>query len=291
MNEFIMQFRVNTCYFVNTLRCLLVIFITSMLLTGCTRENKELKMLAVQNGNTIWIMNADGSEPKALTNTGTDGTCNDASWSPDGETIVYKKYINPDYYLCTMDPDGNNKKVLYTTTTDIVDSTFTPDSTRIAFGEGTDCMIYNLNTGNVSVLDTSPVTLGTICFLSFSADGKISILHTSWALYWPGTGWFAGTGTNNWGATYNSDGSYFAYDYGVDTTLRLVSGNSTTLDTAGTSLDTGTTGNGLPAWDPSGEHIYYNKSGIWRVNKDGSGMECIVSDSTFTNPQIQCKSR
>ncbi len=52
----------------------------------------------------LWVMNADGSEPRALTATEYDEGY--PSWSPDGRYIAYDSNADGDYEIYVMDADG-----------------------------------------------------------------------------------------------------------------------------------------------------------------------------------------
>jgi Tol biopolymer transport system component len=73
---------------------------------------------------SIWVMNSDGTGKKQLT-TEEDGYCSDASFSPDGSKIVYKKgFVNsgapflvkePPNEIWVMNSDGSDKHMIHTT--------------------------------------------------------------------------------------------------------------------------------------------------------------------------------
>jgi len=58
----------------------------------------------------IYIMNADGSEQKRLTNN--PGLDFWQSWSPDGRKIVFMSSRDGNYEICIMNPDGTEQKNL-----------------------------------------------------------------------------------------------------------------------------------------------------------------------------------
>jgi len=76
------------------------------------RYFKEYKILYTsqpQNGlPQIWVMNADGTNQKQLTQTG--GYT--ADWSPDGNKIVYTDSRSVNGRLWIMDADGSGKHQL-----------------------------------------------------------------------------------------------------------------------------------------------------------------------------------
>jgi Tol biopolymer transport system component len=81
----------------------------------------------------IYVMNADGTAQKRLTNISTGGSCGPA-WSHDGKKIAFYQFAlthpsrNPEIWV--MDPDGGNLKKL---TEHALSPTWSPDNRQIAF--------------------------------------------------------------------------------------------------------------------------------------------------------------
>jgi Tol biopolymer transport system component len=78
----------------------------------------------------VFVMNADGSNPHALTD---EGANDQPNWSPDGSKIAYEATIDdqpPAIYV--MNADGSGKAAL---TSSHVDSepAWSPEGTKIAF--------------------------------------------------------------------------------------------------------------------------------------------------------------
>jgi TolB protein len=71
---------------------------------------------AADGGSELWIMNSDGSEPRALTDTFIDEYS--PAWSPDGRWIAFAAGVGNDamgtFDLWIMRPDGSRRQVLST---------------------------------------------------------------------------------------------------------------------------------------------------------------------------------
>ncbi len=87
------------------------------------------------NRGQIYVMEADGSNPQALTHT--EGTNHGARWSPDGTHIIFtsERDGNPEIYM--MKPDGTEQTNL-TNNPDGYDSgaVWSPDGRHIAYFTG-----------------------------------------------------------------------------------------------------------------------------------------------------------
>jgi hypothetical protein len=86
--------------------------------------------LAVARGGDIWVVRADGSHPRNLTNTDDHGE-SEPAWSPDGRQIAFE---GRDNHLWAMSADGTGAHpvgVHASATFD--DPAWSPDGSRIAF--------------------------------------------------------------------------------------------------------------------------------------------------------------
>jgi TolB protein len=54
----------------------------------------------------IYVMNADGTEPRRLTDISGDNVA--PSWSPDGDFIVFARYTDTNWKLYRMNADGTD---------------------------------------------------------------------------------------------------------------------------------------------------------------------------------------
>jgi Tol biopolymer transport system component len=91
--------------------------------------------------NDIWVMNADGTNQHALTNTSFPMENDGPSWSPDGTKIVFSRTANVSSapgYLYVMNANGTNVTPLMNGASQIIgyNPTWSPDGTRIAYNTG-----------------------------------------------------------------------------------------------------------------------------------------------------------
>jgi Tol biopolymer transport system component len=104
----------------------------------------DQRQIIFTNGNSgIWIMQADGTKPRALT------TKNDIdpTWSPDGSMIAFASSRAGARQLFVMDADGSNIRQV-TNLSDVGGrSSWSPDGKKLAFYAGplNDHNIYTIN--------------------------------------------------------------------------------------------------------------------------------------------------
>ena len=92
-------------------------------------DGEQIAWVSHQSGTSeIWVMNADGTNPRALT---TDGTPKDQlpDWSPDGSQIAYAA----DGDIVVMNADGTDQHTITTDPADDFGPAWSPDGTQIAF--------------------------------------------------------------------------------------------------------------------------------------------------------------
>jgi len=105
----------------------------------------------------VWVMNADGSNPVNITDTGS-GALDDSApnWSPDGSRIVFVRGLQGTTdEIWTMNPDGSGAAQL--TSNSIADGSpaWSPDGTKIAFGSVGEQSLFVMNADGSA---PSPVT-------------------------------------------------------------------------------------------------------------------------------------
>jgi Tol biopolymer transport system component len=133
----------------------------------------------------IYVMNADGTSPKRLTDIRSGDACGPA-WSHDGKKIAYYAYAqmqpsrNPEIWV--MDADGSNPKRLIDHG---IDPSWSPDGHQIAFGSHRDGIfqIYTMNADGSNLRrltkhnaeDSNPVWApdgGSIVYISATGDDR-----------------------------------------------------------------------------------------------------------------------
>lgn len=118
---------------------------------------------------TIWIMNADGSNAMNISNPGgtrgTNGFDSQPTWSPDGSRILFVRFnrASPGTGdIWAVDPDGNNLTQLTSSTLQDSHPLWSPDGTKIYFTRcttadcpGSDAWVMNADGSNVTQVTTS----------------------------------------------------------------------------------------------------------------------------------------
>jgi len=84
----------------------------------------------------IYVMNADGSEQKNLSNHGNYDTR--AAWSPDGSKIAFDRNIDRNFEIYVMNADGSEQKNLSTSVGNDLHADWSPNGTKIAFSSTRD---------------------------------------------------------------------------------------------------------------------------------------------------------
>jgi Tol biopolymer transport system component len=126
------------------------------------------RIIFASNGNGLWVMNPDGSNPRAITFK--DDI--DPTWSPDGSMIAFASNRSGQRQLYVANANGKNVEQV----TDLNNmggrSSWSPDGTKLAFYRGPsgdrDIYIINIDGSGMQRLTNGGDNLGP----SWSPDGQ-----------------------------------------------------------------------------------------------------------------------
>jgi Tol biopolymer transport system component len=120
---------------------LVVLVVVSVLIGyGCKKQegqvksNKQYKIAFTsgRDGNReIYVMNADGSEQKRLTNNAAVDA--EPRWSPDGKKIAFASHRSGSSEIYVISTDGSGQKNLTNSSPRDIDAQWSPDGKKIAF--------------------------------------------------------------------------------------------------------------------------------------------------------------
>ena len=133
-----------------------------------TPDNKILYTSANAQGDAIWIMDADGSNRKALTPPGTSDTI--PSITADGRVIVFESDRNHTRDIWRMNGDGSEPKQL-TTCGNSLHPVVSPDGQWVVYRS--DCDGGRLWRMNIDGRDAHRITENAAAWPWISPDGKL----------------------------------------------------------------------------------------------------------------------
>jgi len=216
------------------------------------------KVAFVGSGDSIWVMNADGTQRRPLTQSGEAGVYG-PDWSPDGVRIAFSSYTvggNPGIQV--MNADGSEGE----TVTDPQEGvgnfhpSWSPDGERIVFMK---------QRSSFEMVEGSP--MNEIYVIDADGSDEKQLIRE------PGVDFPA----------FSPDGTKIAFVSGQDSDPGIY-----VMDADGTDVEKlagGATDNTTPSWSPDGERIVYSGEGalgteIRVVKADGTGEESITDPPT-----------
>jgi Tol biopolymer transport system component len=198
----------------------------------------QIAFVSDRDGNAeIHVMDADGSDPRRLTNhTASDDM---PAWSPDGSQIAFVSYRDGNYEIYVMNADGSDPRRLTNHSAADYTPAWSPDGGRIAFASGRD--------GNAEIYVAN-------------ADGSDPRRLTDHS-------------ADDWLPDWSPDGRLLAFTSERDGSAQIyvmdASGSDSRRLTAHSADDYG------PVWSPDGSRIAFfsDRDGnyeIYVMNADGS---------------------
>ena len=118
----------------------------------------------------IWIMDADGSNPKKVTDHGMD-----PSWSPNGQQIAFASHRDGVFQIYSMNADGSNLKRLTKHNAEDSNPVWAPDGRSIAYisATGDDRRgLFLMGPDGSDPHGIAHAKQQDFCFLSWSPDGS-----------------------------------------------------------------------------------------------------------------------
>lgn len=190
----------------------------------------------------IYVMNANGSEPKRLTNGQGDESW--PSFSPDGKQILYENTVGGTPHIFVMNADGSQAKNLTPSGASDEFPSWSPDGMHIAFTSDRD---------------------GHVGIYAMNNDGS-GVRHVM------------DDPSNDWFPVWSPDGRSIAFISDRDGS----SGNIFVMDSNGNQLVQVTTGTSLaakPSWAPDSQRLaVFTGGGFFAVSRAGGDATPIVSD-------------
>lgn len=260
-------------------------------LNACSRDaadaqqgpEGQIAFYSLRNGRAdIYVVNADGSDPRRLTDGSAGGKC--PAFSPDGGTIAFQRGDggNEDIYL--MNADGTGVRRLTESPANERHAAWSPDGSRIAFQSDRDGNrdIYIMAADGSDWLRVTDDPARDM-WPSWSPDGGQIAFNSyrdgNWEIYIinaDGTDERRVTSSERWELfpAWSPDGERIAFRSGR---AEIFEGDIHTIAPDGTDEQKLTDAEGMeedPAWSPDGRYIAFQsmRSGnfeIYIIDRDG----------------------
>lgn len=287
----------------------------TILLFACSKKSTNSSQPAVykiafsqdvanNEQNDIYTINPDGTELTQLTFASSTSSNSDPIWSPDGNYIYYKDFMDEANEIIRMNSDGTHKVNLtqYPGLDRLCD--ISPDGLKMAFISNREASTYNIFVMDLDSLTMINITEG-VAFegrqVKFTPDGQQIIYSTLGAGYSDlclegidGTGrtLLSNHTYNDMYGVVSPNGSKIAY-------LSIPEGEDIgeiwvcSIDgTNRTKISSSTQGNQDPSWSPNSEKVAYTEvvnsttANIVVINADGSAPVCLTdSTALYFNPK------
>jgi len=269
---------------------ILLILVSADLIYVSKAEAQSIAFTSDRYGNgEIYVMNADGSNQKNLTN----NLANEADpiFSPDGSKISFMSSRDGNWEIYVMNSDGSNQKNLTNNPSHDHYPSWSPEGSKIAFHSdrngNNEIYVMNSDGSNLKNLTNN---LETDVLASWSPDGSKIVFETNrdgnYEIYVMDIDGSNQTRLTNspykdWFAEWSPDGSIIAFssDRGGNFEIYVMNSDGTNL----TRLTNNSKPDYRPSWSFDGSKIVFDRFSdgnyeIYVMNSDGTNLTRLTSN-------------